>query len=162
MVIAMGAQQAAYGADIAPPTRLLTDFGVSQLGALEDGCWSDILAHYGQLTREELFRDDYGLTFTNGENPNFINSAGNRPGAAPVFLVHGAEDTTIPAAFIPPYMEKVCTQGNDVDVRFYAGYGHRAMYDPSSGAADAVLGWIDDRLAGRAVPSACGAIPSAP
>lgn len=162
MVLAMASQQAAYGADIAPPTRLLTELGVREMPNVEDGCWNHILSYFQQFTTEELFRPDWDLTFTNGENPNFINSAGNRPGAAPIFLVHGTEDTTIPAGFIPPYIEKTCSQGDTVDVRWYEGYGHRALYDPSSGAADAVLTWIDARLAGEAASSVCGNIPPIP
>ena len=162
MVLAVGSQLHAYGEELAPANRVLTDLGAEELGALEEGCWGHIIDYYQQFTPEELFRPDYDFTFTDGQNPEPLNEAGNRPGVAPMVLVHGTADEIIPAQFIPPYVERVCAHGQDITVHWYEGYPHHAIFEEESGAGDTVVEWIEARLAGEPAPTHCGAIPPIP
>ena len=61
MVMTMVAQEAAYGADVAPPGRLLTDFGIEQMSAIHEMCASELGGHFAEWTSEELFVEDWTL-----------------------------------------------------------------------------------------------------
>ena len=159
MVIAVAAQAEAYGEDVAPYDRLLTPEGIEELAFLEEGCVGDILEHYDAIPPEDLFRlDDYDMTFTTGEDPNVLNTAGQEPANAPILLVHGRSDGTVPANAVTGYAETVCDQGGEIQLNFYDGE-HRVMYAEEAVQQD-VLDWIDDRLAGEEPPSVCGAVPT--
>ena len=162
MMIAVAGQAAEFGPDVAPPERLLTPRGIEELAYLEEACVSEVLGYYSTIPSEELFKlDDWDLTLTTGEDPNQLNSVGNEPAHAPVLLVHGNADTSVPGVFITTYVETLCADGLPVQLEWFEG-PHRVMYDPASGAADVVLAWIDGRLAGDDPPSVCDAIPPMP
>ena len=52
------------------------------------------------------------------------NSAGNRPAGAPVLIVQGSADTTIPKVLTDTFTTKACAAGDTVDYRVYAGATH--------------------------------------
>lgn len=160
MMITAAAQQAAYGPELAPPGRMLTEQGIAELANVEIGCYDAVIKYFAEIPKEELFRPDYKLGFTDGSVAR--DQAGNHPGTAPMLLVHGTEDKSIPASMIQPYIERVCGFGQAVQLKWYVGRPHRALYERDSGAADDVLAWIDARLAGEEAPNDCAAIPPLP
>ncbi len=161
MMIAMASQAAEYGEDVAPYDRLLTDKGVEELAYLDDHCVQEILPYYAEIPSQDLFRlDDWDMTLTNGQHPGDLNAVGKTAPIAPILLVHGTQDTSVPGNFIVPWAEFAC-ESQAVQLNWYEG-PHRVFYDRATGAADDVLAWIDGRLAGEEPPSVCGAIPPMP
>ena len=80
------------------------------------------------------------------------NSAGNRPAGAPVLIVQGSADTTIPKALTDAFNAKACAAGDTVDYRVYDGATHGTVI---VAAQDDVVGWLKDRVAGKPAPTTC-------
>jgi hypothetical protein len=158
MVMAMAAQEAAYGTDVAPPTRLLTEFGASELHMVEEGCASDVSAYFGQFAQAELFREDWDLTLTNGEDAGSLNEAGQEPNNAPQLLIHTRDDGLVPAGYVSSYLENACAHGVPIEIDWWDG-GHALLYENEDAQTRALL-WVDDRLAGVVPVDSCGDIPA--
>jgi alpha-beta hydrolase superfamily lysophospholipase len=80
------------------------------------------------------------------------NSAGNRPAGAPLLIVQGTADTTIPKVLTDAFTTKACAAGDTVDYRTYDGATHGSVIDA---AADDVVAWLKDRVAGKPAPTTC-------
>jgi pimeloyl-ACP methyl ester carboxylesterase len=80
------------------------------------------------------------------------NSAGNRPAGAPLLIVQGTADTTIPQALTDTFDKKACAEGDTVDYRTYAGANHGSVI---IAAQDDVVAWLKDRVAGKPAPTTC-------
>jgi pimeloyl-ACP methyl ester carboxylesterase len=81
------------------------------------------------------------------------NSAGNRPAGAPVLVVQGTADRTIPKPLTDAFVAKACAAGDTVDYRTYDGADHGSVIEAAR--AD-VLAWLAERAAGTPAPSTCG------
>jgi dipeptidyl aminopeptidase/acylaminoacyl peptidase len=84
------------------------------------------------------------------------NSAGNQRTDAPILVVQGTADGTIPKALTDAYVAKACAAGDDVDYLTYDGADHGTVI---AAAKSDVLAWLAMR-AGRgsvgAGPNPCG------
>jgi alpha-beta hydrolase superfamily lysophospholipase len=80
------------------------------------------------------------------------NSAGNRPAGAPLLVVQGSADTTIPQSLTDAWTTKACAIGDTVDSMVYPGATHSTVIDA---ARSDVLSWLADRAAGTPAPSTC-------
>jgi dienelactone hydrolase len=80
------------------------------------------------------------------------NSAGNRPAGAPVLIVQGTADTTIPKVLTDAFDTKACAAGDTVDYRLYDGATHGSVI---VAAQDDVVQWLKDRVAGKPAPTTC-------
>ncbi len=80
------------------------------------------------------------------------NSAGNRPAGAPLLIVQGSADTTIPKVLTDAFDAKACAAGDTVDYRVYDGATHGSII---TAAQDDVAAWMKDRVAGKPAPSTC-------
>jgi alpha-beta hydrolase superfamily lysophospholipase len=80
------------------------------------------------------------------------NSAGNRPAGAPLLVVQGSADTTIPQVLSDAWTKKACALGDTVDYRVSPGATHTSVIDA---AQRDVLAWLADRAAGAPAPSIC-------
>jgi alpha-beta hydrolase superfamily lysophospholipase len=80
------------------------------------------------------------------------NSAGNRPAGAPVLIVQGAADTTIPKGLTDAFDTNACAAGNTVDYLVSDGATHSSII---TAAQDDVVQWLQDRVAGKPAPTTC-------
>jgi acetyl esterase/lipase len=80
------------------------------------------------------------------------NSAGNRPAGAPLLVVQGSADTTIPKVLTDAFDAKACAAGDTVDYRVYDGATHGTVV---GAAQDDVVQWFADRVAGEPAPTTC-------
>jgi alpha-beta hydrolase superfamily lysophospholipase len=80
------------------------------------------------------------------------NSAGNRPAGAPVLIVQGTADTTVPRVLTDAFTTKACAAGDTVDYRTYDGATHGSVIQA---AQDDVVQWLKDRVAAKPAPTTC-------
>lgn len=76
----------------------------------------------------------------------------HRPGA-PVMIVHGEEDETIPVRHTHELVERYCEASASVAASFVDGAGHLVLRE----ALDEVHEYVRDRLSGQPLPVECGA-----
>ncbi len=157
LVMTMAAQQAAYGPELASPSRMLTDFAISEMGKVEEACQSELGDYFSQFSKEELFIEDWDFTLTNGEDAGKLNEPGQEANNAPQFLLHTRDDGLVPAAFVASYLENACRFGVPIEIEWWDG-GHGLVYG-STEAQERALSWVDDRLAGVEPVDHCGDIP---
>jgi alpha-beta hydrolase superfamily lysophospholipase len=67
-------------------------------------------------------------------------------------IVQGTADTTIPKVLTDAFDTKACAAGGTVDYRTYDGATHSTVIDA---AADDVVAWFKDRLAGKPAMTTC-------
>ena len=75
------------------------------------------------------------------------------PIAVPLLIAHGTADQIIPFTGSVREAERRCAAGEDVTFERYPAADHNPVVDES---AVRVLGWIEDRFAGRPSGSNCG------
>lgn len=80
------------------------------------------------------------------------NTLGDTPISVPVLLIQGQADTVLPPAQTTALAERLCAQGEQVDLRLYP-----TVEDQEAGivAAPDVVAWIAARFAGRTAPQTC-------
>lgn len=124
------------------PADVLAGPAERKLGVLETGCLYDILAAYATLTPQQLL--------VGGELPeHWVNKLveyvepGQRPQTAPVFIVQGADDETVPAALTDALVERLRSQGATVRYDTLPGEDHDSSVVAS---ADRVANWIAQRF----------------
>lgn len=84
------------------------------------------------------------------------NSAGNRRTPAPILVVQGTADATIPKVLTDAFVAKACAGGDQVDYRTYEGADHGTVI---AAAQSDVLAWLAARAGGgaaSATPNTCG------
>ena len=117
---------------------------------LETGCFLDIIGGYADLTAEELLvggalPPDIVAKFA-------INNPGQRRGSAPILLLHGEADQTVPAFVADDLLAAYCATGTLASIQKYPDATHDSILIDSS--ADA-LDWIKNRLDANAASSDC-------
>ena len=119
------------------------------------GCFNTVLAAIGtrHLTPAEIFQP--GLA----TNPVVIAHAKlNDPGQvktpAPMLIVQGTADTTVPPALTDAFVtEKACPLGDTVDYLHVTKATHGTVVFVS---APTIVQWMTNRLRGGAPPTTCG------
>jgi fermentation-respiration switch protein FrsA (DUF1100 family) len=71
---------------------------------------------------------------------------------SPLLIIHGSNDTTIPAGASQLLFDRLCKLGQVVTRTVYDGQTHTSVVPT---AFPDVKRWIDDRFAGRPAPSNC-------
>jgi hypothetical protein len=128
---------------LAPPAR-------SREAVLETGCFQEILGAFAGFTAAELL--------VGGALPAEIvaklaeNNPGQRRGDAPILLLHGAADETVPSFVADGLLAAYCAQGTAASLRMYADVSHDAILTASMNDA---IAWIDGRFQGEPAPSDC-------
>ncbi|QFY08870.1 hypothetical protein GBF35_21280 [Nonomuraea phyllanthi] len=155
--VALLAQGASYSDHRIRPERLLTDEAVRRLPLTTSGCLNVVLTGYQDLTGTALVWQDFA------DDPAFArylarNTTGQRPVGGPVLLLQGDADTVVPRAVTDRVASTLCGLGSAVDYRTYPGLGHDTGYGVTGiddGAMPDILGWIQDRFAGRPAVTTC-------
>jgi len=123
------------------PEQLLAPPALSRIGVLETGCFLDIIGGFADLTAEELL---VGGALPPQTAAKFaISNPGQRRGGAPVLLLHGEADETVPPFVADDLLNAYCTTGTLASVQKYPDATHDTILIDSS--ADA-LDWIKNRV----------------
>jgi len=134
----------------ADPAAVLTPDAASRTAIVDTGCWSDVLSAYAAAPQPVAAHDP--TTVEPWATLLRKNSAGNRPAGAPVLVIQGDADRTIPKALTDLFTTKACAAGDTLDYRVYPGADHNG----SLGAAKAdILAWIAARVADDPPSTTC-------
>src|SRR5690606_3109925 len=132
-------------ADVAVPEAL------DSLDQVDEGCFPQGAAAC-QATLDEPPLRERALETPPWPALAQANEPGRRPGASPVLIVHGDDDSLIPAASSALLVGQMCAAGATVHRRTYPGADHSSVL--AAAAADTAA-WIDARTAGQAAPDDC-------
>jgi alpha-beta hydrolase superfamily lysophospholipase len=130
--------------------RVLTPWAMSQLSAVRNECAAEVLQRF-DVPESQVFRS---APLSVPPWPSLL--ARNTPGAvpirAPILVLQGTDDPTIPPASVQALGRQLCARGDTVEYRTYSGVGH----EPIAAALPDVYTWIQARLFGAPAPSSCG------
>jgi dienelactone hydrolase len=135
----------------ADPASVLTPDALAKAEVATTQCSDAVMAAYqGESGPSVLGHDPLSI-------PSIVtllhtNSAGNRPAGAPLLIVQGTADTTIPKFLTDAFTTKACAAGDTVDYRTYDGATHGTVIPA---AQDDVVAWMKDRVADKPAPSTC-------
>ncbi len=149
--LAMGIQgfHAAY--PDADPAAVLAPEAEAKSEAATTQCSGDVMDAFEGISGTAVLAHD-PLSIPSIQRLLHQNSAGNRPAGAPVLIVQGSADTTIPKVLTDAFDAKACAAGDTVDYRVYDGATHGTVI---TAARDDVVGWLKDRVAGKPAPTTC-------
>jgi len=143
-----------YGAAM---DEVIAPAAIPTVNALAEQC---IEGAFDLYVREKMSAP-LAQTFLSVKNPATVepyrtllerNAAGVLPTEIPVFLSQGLKDELVRPDVTHAYMRRLCTAGSIVKMLDMPNVSHGfAGYD----SADAAVGWIADRFAGRADPNDC-------
>ena len=142
------------------PAYFLTPSGIAQLSSAQTLCTFPLINAYATtpgLFQPWLAGDPLVPPAKSPALQTFDdrNSLTNRAPAAPMLYVHGTDDTFVPPAFLPPFVQLLCDQRATVELRWYTNGGHM----PLTASRLDVLAWIAARFAGTSAATSCGNIP---
>jgi alpha-beta hydrolase superfamily lysophospholipase len=149
--MAMGVQgfHAAY--PDADPAAVLAPDAEARSEAATTQCSGDVMAAFQGVRGPAVLAHD-PLSIPAIQTLLHENSAGNRPAGAPVLIVQGSADTTIPKVLTDVFATKACAAGDTVDYRVYDGATHGTVV---VAAQDDLVQWLKDRVAGKPAPTTC-------
>ena len=130
--------------------QVLARPALDRLGALESGCFDEVMMAFGDLTADELV--------VGGELSDAILAkfAANNPGqeapGSPVLLVQGLIDDSVPADVTRSLEDQMCAFGGSVQLAEYPGLGH---IDLLPAVQSDVIDYIADRFKKEPAPSSC-------
>src|SRR5215216_5672050 len=116
---------AIYGLSAVDPTvhpeRILAQPALDRVGVLESGCFGE-LAAFSDLAADELL---VGGQLSDTLVAKFADSnPGAEPGTAPLLLVQGVDDDTIPVDLTEYLASQLCAFDQPVQLAEYPGAGH--------------------------------------
>lgn len=132
------------------PEKLLAPPAMRSVGVLETGCFLEIIGGFARFTPDELLvggavPPDIVAKFA-------ISNPGQRRGDAPILLLQGEADETVPSFVADSLLAAYCANGTVASVEKYAGSTHDSvLVDASADAVD----WIEDRFDGDTAQSDC-------
>jgi pimeloyl-ACP methyl ester carboxylesterase len=132
------------------PAAVLTPDALAQAAVVDEKCADDVSKTLSTLPEPALAHDPLQIPAL--ASILHANTAGNRPTAAPLLIVQGTADQFVPPFVTDGLVNIACATGDTVDYRKYAGADHGGVL---SAAADDVVAWFADRVAGTAPTSTC-------
>jgi pimeloyl-ACP methyl ester carboxylesterase len=132
------------------PEEILAQPALDRIGVLEGGCFDEVMAAFAGLTPDELL---VGGQLSDAVVAKFAASnPGQEAGNAPVLLVQGTNDDTIPAELTQYLQTQLCAFDQPVQLSEYAGADH---IDVVPASEDDVLDYIAARFKKDSAPSNC-------
>ncbi len=133
---------------------ILTPEALAAIDVVDTGCIDDILATYAGPVEETLRLD----VLMQPPWPALLdeNTPGRATTSVPIFVGQGDADALVVPELTDALVARLCAIGDDVTYRRYPGASHGGVVES---AHDDVLGWIEDRLAGRPTGTAGGDCP---
>lgn len=136
------------------PRELLSDAALAHYDDVSTrGCWYYAYATYRSVPGNTLLRSGWEK---NEAVEKFFDNAqvGAAPLGAPLFVIAGEADQTVPLKGVQGAVHNLCRAGQPVTFRSYPGLDHDPVMDNS---LPDQLAWIRERFAGRPLKSNCGA-----
>ncbi len=135
------------------PQDILAPPALSRSGVLDTGCFNEIIAAYAPLTADQMVIGGVLPDSLVADSAAHSNPA-QQPNTAPVFLVQGDADTTIPPDLTGLLQLEECAVNTvPTQLTLYPGQDH----DPVLYASQSdVAAYITARFAGQPAPSNCG------
>jgi pimeloyl-ACP methyl ester carboxylesterase len=136
---------AIYGLSVLDPTvqpeDILAQQALDRAAVIDTGCFGEVHEAYADLTADELL---VGGQLTPVLTARFAaNNPGQVAGDAPVLLVQGTADDTIPADLTRFFQSQLCAFEQPVQLTEYAGAGH---VDVLAQSQSDVIDYIDARF----------------
>lgn len=130
--------------------QVLAQPALDRVGVLEDGCFDEVMAAFGDFTADELL---VGGELSDALLAKFAaNNPGQEAPASPVLLVQGLTDDTVPADVTRSLEGQLCTFGESVQLAEYPGLGHIELLPA---VQDDVIEYIAARFKKDLAPSGC-------
>jgi Secretory lipase len=133
---------------------ILTPKALAAIDVVDTGCIDDILATYAGPVEETLRLE--GLMQPPWPALLDENTPGRATTSVPIFVGQGEADALVVPELTDALVVRLCAIGDDVTYRRYPDASHGGVVEA---AHEDVLGWIDDRLAGRPTGTAGGDCP---
>ena len=140
-----------------PSVRLediLTPKAIAAIDVVDTGCIEDILETYAGPVEETLRLA--GLMQPPWPALLDENTPGRVQTSVPIFVGQGEADALVVPELTDALVARLCAIGDDVTYRRYPDASHGGV---TEAAHKDVLGWIEDRLAGRPTRTAGGDCP---
>jgi len=130
----------AYGLD----SKLFTDAGQQLLEASRNSC---VVALFSSVQQSKV----PGVTKNISDDKRWIdaltrNDSGRVKSAAPVFIVHGRDDTIVLPGGTDLYAERARGVGTEVSIKWVDGADHRSIFAKTK---DDVLAWVDQHVGAK-------------
>src|SRR4029453_5844017 len=124
---------------------------LAAIDVVDTGCIDDILETYAgpvddTLRFEGLMQPPWPALLDE-------NTPGRVPTGVPIFAGQGEADALVVPELTDALVARLCAIGDDVTYRRYPGASHGGV---GESAHEDVLGWIEDRLAGRPTGTTAG------
>ncbi len=118
----------------------------------EPGSLASVLSALGMADDPEFSTDDpasgaLGRRFAENTPPATIS--------APLLVGQGGADAVVARSIQDAYVAGLCSQGQQVDYRVYAGRDHVPLVQPDSPLVPDLVAWTQERFAGAAAPTGC-------
>ncbi len=135
-----------------PVSSVFTGAGTQAMAAAGTGCLPQIAVALRGRTEQQLFV--HGSTSAPAVLADAArNDAGSTRTAAPLLVVQGTGDQTVPWRLTQYFVDHVaCPVGDRVTLTLYPGDTHSGVIAP---AESEVLGWVAARFAGSPAPDGC-------
>ena len=149
LLMAAGGLHAAYGRE-APLGDVLTPYGRSLLGVLEQGCAADVAARMAGVDVDRVVKADpfqvprWKRVLLRSDPQGFRRSS-----PVPLLIIHGGDDEQIPVASSGLLADHLCRLGQDLTRWVYPGRNHAGVIVP---AAEDMTRWIEHRFQGAPGP----------
>jgi dienelactone hydrolase len=150
LLMAGGGLNAAYGDEAAPLEQVLTEYGMSFLPVLEQGCAGDIAAKladvdFDKATKGDPFKVPAWQKILSANDPQDFAA----PSPVPLLIIHGGNDEQIPVVSSKLLSDRLCDLGQDLTRWVYPGQSHAGVIGPS---LNDMIRWMDGRFAGEPSP----------
>jgi len=139
-----------------PLSDVFTPTGATLAASLvQTGCQTHLVesVHRGQLTPADLYQpgvDTNPVVLAHGR----LNDPGRRRTPAPLLVVQGTADTTVPPALTDLFVTTMaCPRNDTLDYVHVTGATHDTVVFR---AVPVILPWMADRLSGAPAPTTCG------
>lgn len=124
---------------------------LTNLGVVDQKCSDDVVDYFAQFPPSQVV----------AHNPLDVpvlaqliqqDTAGGVHSGVPQFIVQGDQDALVPKMVTDRYVQRACSQGDQLFYRVYPGADHITARDVSVHDVEA---WLAARLAGQPAPSSC-------
>ncbi len=137
-----------------PVTSIFTSGGVSDMKTAAGGCLPQIALSLLAAHAQQLFRPG-AVASPAVSHYAALNNPGQVRSAAPILVVQGTADTTVPYAVTTFFVHsQACAVGDQVAYSLYPGAGHGGVIAP---ARSEILSYVAARFDSRPAPSVCAA-----
>ena len=130
---------------------VLTEEGLAQQAVVDQQCLDELVPLMAARQPSELVAQD-PVDVPAWRAVLEENSLGAGQVDLPILVVQGDADVLLPKALADDYVARLCTAGDTVDYRVYAGADHVSVLPLSQPDVDS---WVAQRLAGEPATSTC-------